>query len=70
MMIPWNVYCKLIFKEELKKYGSYRKMAKALGISTKTIQNVIKMVVVPSVKSMKKWFPDLDIPEIMVNFLM
>ena len=68
MLMSWESYCFIIFNNELKKYGSYRKTAKALGVSTRTIYNAIQMISVPSVARMKQIFPELDIPEIMVDF--
>ena len=68
MLMSWESYCFIIFNNELKKYGSYRKTAKALGVSTRTIYNAIQMISVPSVARMKQIFPALDIPEIMVDF--
>lgn len=68
MLMSWESYCFIIFNNELKKYGSYRKTAKALGVSTRTIYNAIQMISVPSVARIKQIFPELDIPEIMVDF--
>ena len=68
MLMSWESYCFIIFNNELKKYGSYRKTAKALGVSTRTIYNAIQMISVPSVARMKQIFPELDIPDIMVDF--
>lgn len=65
-MITWEKYVKDFMEKRIKEYSGLRRLSRAYAIDPGFISRIVNGKYVPSRKTLKKLFPDYDIPEVIM----
>jgi transcriptional regulator with XRE-family HTH domain len=60
-MEPYEVYVMKLIKSKADAVGGLRELSRQIGVDNATLSKIMLGRFIPSAKTLKRWFPELDI---------